>query len=219
MPVSTVIFDMDGLLIDSEPQWYAAANETLNLYNKNLTRERYDTTTGLRTKEFVAYWFPYFNLPESIFPAAEKEIVERVMQKITAAPMIMPAVPYIFRFFKERHFKIGIASSSPPEIIERVIHICQIENDVQAMASAEGLQFGKPHPQVYLDCAEKLGALPETCICFEDSFNGMIAAKAARMKCVMVPAPAMIKDPRWAAADLKIASLQNFSDLHLNLFS
>lgn len=218
MPLHTVIFDMDGLLIDSEPQWYAAANETLGRYNKTLTRTLYDTTTGLRTKEFVAYWFRYFDIPESEFAEAEKDIIARVMHKITTAPVIMPAVPYIFSFFKEKQFKIGIASSSPPEIIERVVHLCGIENYVQAMVSAETLPYGKPHPQVYLDCAARLGSTPESCICFEDSFNGMIAVKAARMKCVIVPAPALMKDPRWAAADLKIASLQNFNDLHLALF-
>jgi sugar-phosphatase len=66
---------------------------------------------------------------------------------------------------------------------------------------------------VYLDCASLLNASANECLCFEDSFNGMIAAKAARMKCVVVPAMHDSKDLRFNAADLKISSLQNFNDL------
>ena len=75
------------------------------------------------------------------------------------------------------------------------------------------MKYGKPNPQVYLDCATQLGSSPLECICFEDSFNGMIAAKAARMKCVIVPAHHELQDNRWFAADLKISSLQNFNEL------
>lgn len=218
MQLSTVIFDMDGLLIDSEPHWHEAANETLQCYNKKLTAELYATTIGLRTREFIAYWFQYFNLPETEMNAAEKKIIDLVTEKIKKKPNVMPAVPYIFNFFRQRNFKIGIASSSPANIIEMVMKLCNITKIVDAYVSAEDMQYGKPHPQVYLDCAFQLRSAPTDCICFEDSFNGMIAVKSARMKCVIVPSLAAIKDLRWAAADLKIASLQNFNDLHLNMF-
>ncbi|MFZ1800952.1 MAG: hexitol phosphatase HxpB [Chitinophagaceae bacterium] len=218
MPVNTVIFDMDGLLIDSEPHWQEAANETLQLFNKKLTTELYATTTGLRTKEFVHYWFRYFKIPAEEYAAAEKKITELVTEKIKKKPAVMPAVPYIINFFRERNFKIGIASSSPASIIEMVMQLCNITEFIHVYVSAEELQYGKPHPQVYLECAEQLDVDTSACICFEDSFNGMIAVKAARMKCVIVPSLAAIRDPRWAAADLKIASLQNFNELHLNMF-
>jgi mannitol-1-/sugar-/sorbitol-6-/2-deoxyglucose-6-phosphatase len=90
---------------------------------------------------------------------------------------------------------------------------------LSATASAENLPYGKPHPQVYLDCAAALNSNPTSCICFEDSFNGMIAAKAARMKCVVVPHYSQLKDEKWAAADLKLSSLQNFGELHFNLIN
>ena len=129
----------------------------------------------------------------------------------------MPGVTHIIRFFYERNFKIGVASSSPLGMIELVTEMCGIKNFVQAMSSAEYLPYGKPHPQVYLDCAASLDADPLSCLCFEDSFPGLIAAKAARMKCVVVPHFSQQKDERWAAADLKLSSLQNFGALHLNL--
>jgi mannitol-1-/sugar-/sorbitol-6-/2-deoxyglucose-6-phosphatase len=72
---------------------------------------------------------------------------------------------------------------------------------------------------LYLNCAETLGSYPTACICFEDSFNGLIAAKAARMKCVIVPHVSQLKDERWGAADLKLSSLQNFGELHFDLIN
>ncbi|MBS1638451.1 MAG: hexitol phosphatase HxpB [Bacteroidetes bacterium] len=215
MQLNTVIFDIDGLLIDSEPLWAKAAAEVLTHYNIKLTDEQYKTTTGLRTKEFVHWWLHYFKLNENLQQTIEENIVANVLQKIKANAVVMPGVKNIFNFFKEQQFKIGLATSSPQLLIDLVINILEIKDIIAATASAEDLEFGKPHPQVYLNCAEKLKSNPLQCICFEDSFNGMIAAKAARMKCVIVPHHSQIKEERWAAADLKLSSLQNFNSLLL----
>ncbi len=217
MQLNTVIFDIDGLLINSEPLWEEAANEVFTWYGLSLTEEQYKTTTGLKTKEFIHWWFDYFNIGEEEFAKAEKKIIELVLQKVADKGNIMPGVAYIFDFFVTRNFKIGLASSSPQELIDLAIKMTGIKEYVQATSSAEHLLFGKPHPQVYLNCAEKLEANPTACICFEDSFNGLIAAKSARMKCVIVPHYSQLKDERWGAADLKLSSLQNFGELHFNL--
>jgi sugar-phosphatase len=217
MQLNTAIFDMDGLLIDSEPLWEEAANEVFLLYNVNLSQEQYKTTTGLRTREFVQWWFTHFNIGDEEHARAEKKIIQKVMEKIAARGNVMPGVEHIFRFFQQRNFNIGIASSSPASLIEMVMDMIGVRKYVQATTSAEFLTYGKPHPQVYLNCAEQLNVHPTKCICFEDSFNGMIAAKAARMKCVIVPHHSQQKDERFGAADLKLSSLQNFGELHLNL--
>ncbi len=217
MQLNTVIFDIDGLLIDSEPLWNEAATELFQQYGVNMTEEQYKSTTGLRTKEFVQWWFQYFNIGNSELKRAEEKIVELVLLKIEEKGKIMPGVPYIFDFFQRKSFKIGLATSSPPALIDLVVRLSGIEKYLHATASAEDLAYGKPHPQVYLDCAASLGSTPTSCICFEDSFNGMIAAKAARMKCVIVPHSSQQKDQRWGAADLKLSSLQNFGELHFDL--
>jgi len=217
MQLNTVIFDMDGLLIDSEPLWGEAADEVFKMYGVNLSEEQYKTTTGLRTKEFVQWWFHYFNIGEDELSRAENLITNLVGEKIQHRGNIMPGVEYIFDFFTRRGFKIGIASSSHSSLIEMVMDICGIRKYIRNTSSAEFLPYGKPHPQVYLECAKALQSNPTECIAFEDSFNGMIAVKAARMKCVVVPHHSQQKDERWGAADLKLSSLQNFGALHLNL--
>ena len=215
MQLNTVIFDIDGLLINSEPLWNQAAAEIFAGYGVHLTPEAYATTTGLRTKEFVAWWLSRYGQDPAIFPQVEKEIVELVLQKINDEAETLPGVNYIFDFFHRKGFHIGLATSSPPELIEIAKKITGIQPYVMAAASAEALPYGKPHPQVYLDCAASLGVRPIQCLCFEDSFNGMIAAKAARMKCVVVPHAEERAQSKWDAADLLLHSLEQFTEEHL----
>ncbi len=219
MQLNTVIFDIDGLLIDSEPLWHEAAAEVFHLYGVNMTNDQYNSTVGLRTKEFVHWWFTYFKIPLTESLNAENKIVELLLQKIEHKARILPGVVHIFEFFAKKNFKIGLATSSPQSLINLVISMMGIGPFLNATASAEELTFGKPHPQVYLNCAAEMNSNPLECICFEDSFNGMIAAKAARMKCVVIPNSASSKEEKWAAADLKLSSLQNFGELHFNMLN
>ncbi|MFP5041838.1 hexitol phosphatase HxpB [Parasediminibacterium sp. JCM 36343] len=219
MAIESVIFDIDGLLIDSEPLWTEAAAEVFKEYNFSITEKQYLTSTGLRTKEFVDWWFSYFNIDAQEAPIAEQKIINTVLRKIEQSGNTLPGVHYILNLFHDKGLKIGLATSSPQELIDLVLAKTGIAPYISATASARFLPYGKPHPQVYLDCAEKLGTAPTSCLCFEDSFNGMISAKAARMKCVVVPHHAQLKEERWGAADLKLSSLQNFGELHFGLLS
>ena len=219
MPLNTVIFDMDGLLIDSEPLWNEAAVDVFKIFGATLTHDLCNTTTGLRTREFITWWFNYFKIETIDAKIAETLIFTSILQKVEANPIIMPGVHHIINFFHEKGFKIGIATSSPQSLINLVVKLTGIAPYINATSSAEDLPYGKPHPQVYLDCAEKLQVNPTDCLCFEDSFNGMISAKAARMKCVVVPHGSVHKEDKWGAADLKLTSLQNFGELHFEMLN
>lgn len=202
---------MDGLLIDSEPLWQQAGAETLQEYGVTLTDEQYILTTGLRTPEWVDYWFTHFAISKERAKEAARQIEQAALNKIKEHGEAMEGVQYIMEFFKSNNFHIGLASSSPMRLIEAVVEKLNIQQYLNAITSAEHLPHGKPHPQVFLNCAELLQVPPTTCICFEDSFNGMIAAKAARMKCVVIPAPHVHHEGRWDAADRKLTSLLGFN--------
>jgi HAD superfamily hydrolase (TIGR01549 family) len=217
MEFNTVIFDMDGLLIDSEPWWQEAGMETLREYDIELTLEQYHLTTGLRTKEWIDYWFSHFGISKTNALDAENAIVALAIEKIQAHAKPMPCIEYIFSFFAERHFRIGLATSSPLELVDTVVRLLGIAHWLQAVSSAGTLAYSKPHPQVYINCAELLGSSPLQCCCFEDSFNGLIAAKAARMKCIIIPSPDQFHLPKWGAADLKLSSLLEFDESMLTV--
>lgn len=210
MKINTAIFDMDGLLIDSEPLWKVAANEVFEEYGFTLTDDEYAFTVGMRTYEFVQHWIKHFNRSEEDIPFLNDKIINIVIKKIEQNGEPMPGATELVKKFKENNFKVGIASSSPLALIEVVAKKLQIEQYVDILTSAEDLEYGKPHPQVFIECAKILGTDPVNCIVFEDSFNGMIAAKAARMVCVVVPEKSLQTQSRWHAADLQLASLLEF---------
>lgn len=201
---------MDGLLIDSEPLWQEAGMELLQQYNIDLTEEDYHTTMGLRTPEWLDHWFTHFKIGKNHIHTAIHEIEENALSKIKQRGVAMPGVQGIFQFFAERDFRIAIASSSPMRLIEAVAAMLDLEPYLHNKTSAEKLPFGKPHPQVFIECANALQIAPSHCVVFEDSFNGLIAAKAAKMKCVIVPAPHVHHYTKWDAADLKLSRLDTF---------
>jgi sugar-phosphatase len=146
-------------------------------------------------------------------------VIDQALEYIDKEATLMPGVEHIFQFFLAKEFKIGLATSSPIALIEWVKDKLGIRSLIHASCSAQHLPYAKPHPQVYLDCANALHISPLACICFEDSFYGMLAAKAARMTCVVVPAADNLKQEHWAAADLKLSSLQNFGALHFDMLA
>lgn len=214
--LNTVIFDMDGLLVDSEPIWQKAGMDTLERLGVRITLQQYYSSTGLRTPEWVDYWFSHFKIDSMHADAAIKTIEEKAIDNINMSAIAFPGTLYILDFFKQKRFKMGLATSSPLRLVDVVVKKLGIEDYFDAVSSAEHLPLGKPHPQVYINCAEALDVSPLQCVCFEDSFNGLISAKAARMKCVVVPVALQQKESRWAAADLRLSSLLNFNDLLLS---
>lgn len=210
--INTVIFDMDGLLIDSEPLWFEAALEVMKDYGMFMDAETYASTVGLRTKEFLEHWFSIYGVAAVDLQEAEDAITSRVIEKIRSRGVAMPGVAGVVSLFKSRGLRMGLATSSPSALIDVVMHHIGLEGVFEATSSAEHLPYGKPHPQVYLDCAGLMGSRPVDCLCLEDSFNGMLAAKSARMQCVVVPASDVLHLPQWGAADACIPSLLDFDE-------
>lgn len=208
MKISAAIFDMDGLLIDSEPLWQEAGKETLRHFGHDLSTELYHTSTGLRTEEWVEYWFHYFGIPMKHAAEATSTVIRKAIEKIDAEGEAMPGVDYILDLCHSKGYQLGLASSSPMELIDVVVDKLNIRSRFHTLTSAGELPYGKPHPQVFLNCAAELKSNVLECLVLEDSFNGLIAAKAARMRCAVVPAASEFDHPKWGPADLRVPSLK-----------
>lgn len=213
--INTVIFDMDGLLIDSEPLWGVAMQEVFSSVGVELSPELTSLTTGLRTKEVVSYWHDYFKWNNKTPEQVTTEIIDSVTHKILREGQAMEGLHYILDFFQQRNFKMGLASSSPMQLIQSVLDHLDIRNAFHAVISAEFEPYGKPHPAVYLACARELNSNPLSCLAFEDSVTGMTAAKAARMKVVVVPEAHKRNDKRFGLADMQLDSLLEFNEVVL----
>ena len=213
--IRAVIFDMDGVLIDSEPLWQEAEIATFAQVGLSLSRQMCTQTMGLRVDEVVEFWHrkhPWQSIPKK---EIEGRIVDAVVERIPEGEP-MAGVSSVMRFVKSLGVKMALASSSASRIIHAVLEKLELCDVLDFAHSAEGEEYGKPHPAVYLSTARQLGVAPTECLAIEDSLNGLIAAKAARMKCVAIPHAAARKDSRFSIADLTLNSL---SELNVEAWS
>ncbi len=182
-----IIFDMDGVLIDSEPLWKIAMEKVFNEVGCNLTRKDFEKTVGLRLDEVINFWYkhsPWKNFgPEEVLQKIIAEMV--ILIKATGKPL--PGVLESLTFFKSTGFKIGLATSSYEILIDTVLETLNIAHFFDVTHSAEHENYGKPHPEVYINTAKMLKVEPIDCIVIEDSINGVIAGKAAKMHVICVP--------------------------------
>lgn len=204
-----VIFDMDGLLIDSEPYWKIAEKEVFGKLGLNLTDDLLRQVMGFRLSEVVQYWYHYQPWPEPNFEQTERDVLDCVKQLIQQHADAMPGVYEVLTHCKQNNFKMALASSSAMELIEVVIDKLNIRHFFDMVWSAQYEKYGKPHPAIFLSVSRKLQVEPKHCVVFEDAINGVIAAKAARMYCIAIPEEVSYNDPRFAIADVKTQSLLN----------
>ena len=204
-----VIFDMDGLLIDSEPYWKIAEKEVFGKLGLNLTDDLLRQVMGFRLSEVVQHWYHYQPWPEPNFEQTERDVLDCVKQLIQQHADAMPGVYEVLTHCKQNNFKMALASSSAMELIEVVIDKLNIRHFFDVVWSAQYEEYGKPHPAIFLSVAKQLQVEPKHCVVFEDAINGVIAAKAARMYCIAIPEEISYNDPRFAIADVKTQSLLN----------
>lgn len=203
---------MDGLLIDSEPLWEEAEIEVFTKIGIPLTSDMTKQTMGMRVDEVVQHWYSRYPWQNPTQQEVQADVVAKVIELIKQKGTPRSGVKEIVAFFAEKKLPIAIASSSLTEIITAVLEKLEIKDSLNAICSAEHEPYGKPHPGVYITTAKKLDVLPEFCLAFEDSPNGVLAAKAAKMKCVAVPDEKMRDDKKFCIADLVINSLTEFDE-------
>jgi sugar-phosphatase len=214
--ILAAIFDMDGLLIDSEPLWDQAELDVLASIGVDISRRsELPDTLGLRIDLVVELWFAQQPWNGPTREDVTNRIITRAITLVEEKRPILPGVREAVALCKAQGLKVGLASASPLHMLERVLEMFDLRSEFDAIASAEHLPYSKPHPQVYLDAAAKLGIDPLSCVTLEDSVNGMIATKAARMRSIVVPAEENRDDERWCLANAKLASLVELRAEHL----
>lgn len=210
MDKSTFIFDMDGVLIDSEPHWQAVEKQVFADIGITLTSQMCAQTTGLRNSEVVALWHQRFGWQQPSVEQVGRNIINEMVKCFKSNPQFKPgAKELITRLGKNPNNRLAICSSSPDVLIEALVEVMDIGEYVSLVHSAENDEFGKPHPLPYLKCAEKLGSAPGHCVVFEDSLYGALSAKAAGMFVVAVPDGPHTQD-KFAFCDQVIDSLEHY---------
>jgi len=208
--MQAAIFDMDGLIIDSEPLWRLAERAAFARVGLELSDDDCRRTTGLRSDEVVGYWFdrrPWTEISET---AVVRDLETRVADLISARGRALPGVHRAIDLLQGAGLSLALASSSSHELIRVVLATLGLDDVFEVICSAADEAKGKPDPAVYLTTVRRLGVEPAEVVAIEDSAAGVQAAHAAGLFVIAVPAAADFDDPRFEVANLKLHSLEEF---------
>jgi sugar-phosphatase len=209
------IFDLDGLLIDSEPLWVRAEMQVFAEVGCVLCEDDCALTKGLRTDDVVAYWnakHPFEGAAEKV---VEERLIARVAELIGTEGRALPGIAHAIDVARREGLSLALASSSPPLVIDAALGRLGLRETFAVVQSAHGLAYGKPHPEIFLLTAQRLNVSALECVVFEDSLTGLVAAKAARMRCIAVPFDWPEHDARFALADHVVGSLADVAQSFL----
>ncbi|MFM8595766.1 MAG: hexitol phosphatase HxpB [Flavobacteriales bacterium] len=202
-----VIYDMDGVLIDSEPLWKIAMETVFGQYGSTLTKADFQRTVGLRIDEVIHFWNLHEGWNLTNEKVVEQEIIAALISLIQAAPKELKGVSDSLHFFRKNGLKIGLATSSSELLIQTVLEALDLTHMFDFTYSAEHEPFGKPHPGVYLKVAQELGVKATQCLVIEDSWNGVLSGLAARMKVCCIPEKTHLPHPNLVVADYHFEDL------------
>lgn len=180
-----VIFDMDGVIIDSEPIHLASEKEMFNLLNIDVSDEEHHSFVGASSetlwttiKERKKLDYPVDTLVEMNRTMYLKNLKNRYILES------VPNVPELILQLKEEGFLLAVASSSPISQVSYILDKLQLSPHFNTVLTGDQVSAGKPDPEIFLKASRTVGAKPSSCVVIEDSFNGVTAAKNASMKCI-----------------------------------
>lgn len=206
-----VIFDMDWLLIDSEPLWQKAE---IKVFEKLWINIQPIETMWFKVEEVVEYWYnknPWdtIKIPKK---KIEQDIEINMSECILKEWLELEWIHYIMKFFKERWFKISINSSSSYKLINSVIKKFRLWRYIDFIHSWEDEEYWKPHPAWYINTCMKMWLRPFECLAFEDSVTGVLSVKSAKITCICIPCKDDFNNLKFSIADIKLHSLLNFTE-------
>lgn len=201
--MTSVIFDLDGTLVDSEPHYYASGRRTLERHGvTGFTWEQHVRFIGIGTLETLEILKDRYGIPAPV----EQLLAEQNDAYLELARTETEVFPQMRKFVARLHAEgvpMAVASGSSREAIDAVLAGTGLDSLLSTVVSAEEVAHGKPAPDVFLEAARRLGARPADCVVFEDAAPGARAARAAGMDCVAIPyVPDTAHDPAFAAVGL-----------------
>jgi len=215
MTVEATLFDMDGLLIDSEILWHEAEVEIFGALGVDLQEATDRSTKGLFVAEVVDYWYGRYPWSGPSRADVVTMLLSRVGELVESKGRLLPGAVRAIELTSRRG-PVALASSTPLALIERSLAHFGLDDCFASLHSAQFEPYGKPHPGVFLTAAAALGVAPERCLVLEDSAAGVLAAKAGRMTVVAVPTPSDREFAAFALADLLLGSLDDLSEAWLD---
>jgi mannitol-1-/sugar-/sorbitol-6-/2-deoxyglucose-6-phosphatase len=208
--IEAVVFDMDGVLVDSEPIWRAVEREVFVGVGIEVTDQDLLETMGVRVADVVDRWHRRSPWDEPSRDEVARSIVDGVAAAIEREGAFNQEAIRVIDYVAGLGLGLALASSSPMRLIRSVLSIGGLVDRFDVVLSAEDEERGKPDPAVYVSAARELGVLPERCLAVEDSINGVRSAKAAGMVCVAVPVSGATDG--FEAADLVLGSIAELDD-------
>ncbi len=201
----SVVFDLDGTLVDSEPNYYEAGRRTLAEYGvADFTWAEHEEYVGISTQETVTDWTRRYGLRapvEELLAVKNRHYLELARTSARAYPEIRKFVELL----AGEGVPLAVASGSSPEAIEAILARTGLDARLGTVVSADEVARGKPAPDVFLEAARRLGADPADCVVLEDAAPGAAAAHAAGMRCIAIPYVAAQADaPEFATAGLLV---------------
>lgn len=208
MQLKAVIFDMDGVIIDSEPLWREAEILVFGNYGITLTEDMCRSTAGLRLVQVVEHWQKKFNFTEVVKEKLIHEVHEKVIELIREKGNALPGLYPLLNYFSSKNYLIALASGSSYAIIHNVLGKLDIASYFKVLRSGDDERFGKPHPSIFIETASQLNVPYDDCLVIEDSGNGVIAALAARMHVIAIPEHEVENKPVFSLAKAKVKTLE-----------
>jgi sugar-phosphatase len=211
------IFDMDGLLVDTEPFWREVEARVFDALGADVRPLLADgLTAGMRVDEVVAFFRERLGIAGADDGAVARDIVRGVVAAVEGGAELKPGALGALDLMAGRGLRLALASGSGMPVIDAVLGRFCLRDRFAVVATALDDPLGKPHPAVFLRTAAALGVDPLECVVLEDSLNGCIAAKAARMRVLAVPEAHNRSDPRFVLADVRLEALTELASVDLD---
>ncbi len=214
--IKAIIFDMDGLLINSEPFWQESEAKVFSSLGLSVNKKMFEQFMGKRIDEVVDAMYKMTPWNHVSKEQVVEDIIENVIRLVIEKGEALCGVYDTLANLKDSPYKIGLASSSKMKIISAVLKKLQIQDYFEVVHSAEYEEYGKPHPQIFISTAKMLGVQADECLVFEDSLNGVISALAAGMKCIAIPEKEATNLNKFVIANKTLGTLNEFE---LNLLT